>query len=110
MNPIARLRARVVARYQAADKTALTNLSFVIAIALTAVLLVGVAGVGLLLPHRLQHAMAERDGLGIADCLAHADDGMGGARFAGGEMLRRELDRNEVVSATVLRWFHLARV
>ena len=44
MNPIARLRARVAARYQAADKTALTNLSFVIAIALTAVLLVGVAG------------------------------------------------------------------
>ena len=44
MNPIARLRARVAARYQAADKTALTNLSFVVAIALTAVLLVGVAG------------------------------------------------------------------
>lgn len=44
MNPIARLRARLVARYQAADKTALTNLSFVVAIALTGVLLVGVAG------------------------------------------------------------------
>ena len=44
MNPIARLRARVAARYQAADKTALTNLSFVLAIALTGVLLVGVAG------------------------------------------------------------------
>ncbi|MEY3683329.1 MAG: hypothetical protein RIS62_39 [Chloroflexota bacterium] len=44
MNPIARLRARVAARYQAADKTALTNLSFVVAIALTGVLLVGVAG------------------------------------------------------------------
>ena len=44
MNPIARLRARLAARYQAADKTALTNLSFVVAIALTGVLLVGVAG------------------------------------------------------------------
>jgi parvulin-like peptidyl-prolyl isomerase len=44
MNPIARLRARAAARYQAADKTALTNLSFVIAIGLAAVLLVGVAG------------------------------------------------------------------
>lgn len=44
MNPIARLRARLVARYQAADKTALTNLSFVVVIALTGVLLVGVAG------------------------------------------------------------------
>ena len=44
MNPIARLRARAAARYQAADKTALTNLSFVLAIALTAVLLVGYAG------------------------------------------------------------------
>jgi parvulin-like peptidyl-prolyl isomerase len=44
MNPIARLRARAAARYQAADKTALTNLSFVVAIALAAVLLVGVAG------------------------------------------------------------------
>ena len=43
MNPIARLRARAAARYQAADKTALTNLSFVLAIALTGVLLVGVA-------------------------------------------------------------------
>jgi parvulin-like peptidyl-prolyl isomerase len=44
MNPIARLRARAAARYQAADKTALTNLTFVLVIALTAVLLVGVAG------------------------------------------------------------------
>ena len=44
MNPIARLRARATARYQAADKTALTNLTFVLVIALTAVLLVGVAG------------------------------------------------------------------
>lgn len=44
MNPIARLRARAAARYQAADKTALTNLSFVVAIALTGTLLVGVAG------------------------------------------------------------------
>jgi parvulin-like peptidyl-prolyl isomerase len=44
MNPIARLRARVAARYQAADKTMLTNLSFVVAIALAGTLLVGVAG------------------------------------------------------------------
>ena len=44
MNPIARLRARAAARYQAADKTALTNLSFVVAIALAGTLLVGVAG------------------------------------------------------------------
>ncbi len=44
MNPIARLRARAAARFQAADKTALTNLSFVIAIALAGALLVGVAG------------------------------------------------------------------
>ena len=44
MNPIARLRARAAARYQAADKTALTNLSFVVAIALAGALLVGVAG------------------------------------------------------------------
>jgi len=44
MNPIARLRARVAARYQAADKTALTNLTFVIAIGLAGTLLVGVAG------------------------------------------------------------------
>ena len=44
MNPFAHLRARAAARYKAADKTALTNLSFVVAIALAAVLLVGVAG------------------------------------------------------------------
>jgi len=44
MNPIARLRARAAASYRGADKTALTNLSFVVAIALAAVLLVGVAG------------------------------------------------------------------
>jgi len=44
MNPIARLRARAAARYQAADKTALTNLSFVVAIGLAGALLVGVAG------------------------------------------------------------------
>ena len=44
MNPIARLRARVAARYQAADKTALTNLTFVVAIGLAGALLVGVAG------------------------------------------------------------------
>ncbi len=44
MNPIARLRARAAAKYQAADKTALTNLSFVVAIGLAGALLVGVAG------------------------------------------------------------------
>ena len=44
MNPIARLRARAAAKYQAADKTALTNLTFVVAIGLTGALLVGVAG------------------------------------------------------------------
>lgn len=44
MNPIARLRARAAAKYQAADKTALTNLSFVVAIGLAGTLLVGVAG------------------------------------------------------------------
>lgn len=44
MNPIARLRARAAARYQAADKTALTNLTFVVAIGLAGALLVGVAG------------------------------------------------------------------
>jgi hypothetical protein len=44
MNPIARLRARVAARYQAADKTVLTNLTFVVAIGLAGTLLVGVAG------------------------------------------------------------------
>jgi parvulin-like peptidyl-prolyl isomerase len=44
MNPIARLRARAAARYQAADKTALTNLSFVVVIGLAGALLVGVAG------------------------------------------------------------------
>ena len=44
MNPIKRLRTRVAAWYRAADKTALTNLSFVIAIALAGALLIGVAG------------------------------------------------------------------
>lgn len=44
MNPITRLRALVTARYRAADKTALTNLSFVVAITLASTLLVGVAG------------------------------------------------------------------
>ena len=44
MNPIARLRARAAARFQAADKTALTNLTFVLAIGLAGTLLVGVAG------------------------------------------------------------------
>ena len=41
MNPIARLRARAAARYQAADKTALTNLSFDVAIGLTVMALIG---------------------------------------------------------------------
>ena len=44
MNPIARLRSRLAARYAAADKAVLTNYSFVVAIALSAVLLVGVVG------------------------------------------------------------------
>uniref|UniRef100_UPI00404A5A91 peptidylprolyl isomerase n=2 Tax=Candidatus Limnocylindrus sp. TaxID=2802978 RepID=UPI00404A5A91 len=44
MNPIARLRARAAAKYQAADKTALTNLTFVVIIGLAGALLVGVAG------------------------------------------------------------------
>lgn len=44
MNPIARLRARAAAKYQAADKTALTNLTFVVTIGLAGALLVGVAG------------------------------------------------------------------
>jgi hypothetical protein len=44
MNPIARLRARAAAKYQAADKTVLTNLSFVLVIGLTTSLLGGVAG------------------------------------------------------------------
>ena len=35
MNPISRLRSRLVARYAAADKGALTNYSFVAAIALS---------------------------------------------------------------------------
>ena len=44
MNPIARLRARAAAKYQAADKTALTNLTFVVIIGLAGALLVCVAG------------------------------------------------------------------
>ncbi|MFM8279489.1 MAG: peptidylprolyl isomerase [Candidatus Limnocylindrus sp.] len=44
MNPISRLRSRLVARYAAADKGALTNYSFVAAIALSATLLIGVTG------------------------------------------------------------------
>jgi parvulin-like peptidyl-prolyl isomerase len=44
MNPIARLRARAAARYQAADKTVLTNVAFVLVITLTASLLVGWSG------------------------------------------------------------------
>jgi parvulin-like peptidyl-prolyl isomerase len=44
MNPIARLRARAAARYQAADKTVLTNVAFVLVITLTTSLLVGWSG------------------------------------------------------------------
>jgi parvulin-like peptidyl-prolyl isomerase len=44
MNPIARLRARAAAKYQAADKTVLTNVAFVLVITLTTSLLVGWSG------------------------------------------------------------------
>lgn len=40
MNPIARIRARLASRFAAADKSALTNLAFVVAIAATALLFV----------------------------------------------------------------------
>lgn len=46
MNPIAKLRASAVARYHATDKSVLTNLAFVGAIALSTLLLAGVLAVG----------------------------------------------------------------
>ena len=46
MNPVSRLRQRIAARYARADKTALTNLTFVAAIALSALLLLGAGGYG----------------------------------------------------------------
>lgn len=46
MNPIAKLRAIAVARYHATDKSVLTNLAFLGAIALSTLLLVGVLAVG----------------------------------------------------------------
>ena len=46
MNPIAKLRASAVARYHAADKSVLTNLAFLGAIALSTLLLAGVLAVG----------------------------------------------------------------
>ena len=46
MNPISRIRAAIAARFARADKTALTNLAFVAAIALSALLLLGAGGYG----------------------------------------------------------------
>lgn len=46
MNPIAKLRASAVARYHATDKSVLTNLAFLGAIALSTLLLAGVLAVG----------------------------------------------------------------
>jgi parvulin-like peptidyl-prolyl isomerase len=46
VNPIAKLRASAVARYHAADKSVLTNLAFLGAIALSTLLLAGVLAVG----------------------------------------------------------------
>ena len=46
MNPFSRLRQGLAARYARADKTALTNLTFVAAIALSALLLLGAGGYG----------------------------------------------------------------
>ena len=46
MNPIAKLRASAVARYHATDKSLLTNLAFLGAIALSTLLLAGVLAVG----------------------------------------------------------------
>ena len=46
MNPIAKLRASAVAWYHATDKSVLTNLAFLGAIALSTLLLVGVLAVG----------------------------------------------------------------
>jgi hypothetical protein len=45
VNLFARIRAAIAARYAAADKTLLTNLAFLSAIALSAILLLGVVGV-----------------------------------------------------------------
>ena len=44
MNPLARMRARIASRFAAADKSALTNLVFVVVIAATALLFVVSAG------------------------------------------------------------------
>ena len=44
MNPIARLRRRIAAWYETADKSLLTNVAFLAAIALSALLLVGAVG------------------------------------------------------------------
>ena len=46
MNFISRIRGAIAARYTRADKTALTNLTFVAAIALSALLLLGAGGYG----------------------------------------------------------------
>jgi len=46
VNPFSRLRQGLAARYARADKTALTNLTFVAAIALSALLLLGAGGYG----------------------------------------------------------------
>ena len=46
MNPISRIRAAIAARFARADKTALTNLTFVAAIALSSILLLGAGGYG----------------------------------------------------------------
>jgi parvulin-like peptidyl-prolyl isomerase len=46
VNPISRIRAAIAARFARADKTALTNLTFVAAIALSALLLLGAGGYG----------------------------------------------------------------
>jgi len=46
VNPIAKLRASAVARYHATDKSVLTNLAFLGAIALSTLLLAGVLAVG----------------------------------------------------------------
>ena len=46
MNLVSRIRAAIAARFARADKTALTNLTFVAAIALSALLLLGAGGYG----------------------------------------------------------------
>ena len=45
MNPIAQLRAKIAAWYQTSDKSALTNVAFLAAIALSTLLLAGVLAV-----------------------------------------------------------------